>query len=309
MFKISENANKNYLAKIVALAGIRKHTNADRLQCVNIDGNNVITGLDAKEGALYVYFPLESALNKEYLSWSNSFEDKSLNAEKEKKGFFNKHGRIRAIKLRGERSEGYIVPVSDLCNWLSEKTGKNVSIGQSDVNTEFDYFEEIQICEKYVNREVLRQKALSEKRAQNKVAKQSKIVDGQFRFHVDTSHLSKNVQNISPNDIISLTNKLHGCVYEETEIETLEYGIMKIKEIVDKRISCHIKAFNTETSEVVYAKIDDYYFKENDGDWFEIELEDGIKITITGNNPVWLPDLNIYREVYDLKEGDFLLID
>lgn len=213
MFNISENANKNYLGKIVSLNGVRKHSNADKLQCVNVDGNNVITGLDAKDGDLYIYFPLESAINKEYLSWSNSFEDKNLNENKEKKGFFNKHARVRAIKLRGERSEGYIVPVSDLSNWLTEKTGKKVSIDSSDVNVEFDFFGDVQICEKYVNREALRQQSLLAKKEQNKVAKQSKIIDGQFRFHNDTSHFSKNVYKIKPNDIISITNKLHGTSF------------------------------------------------------------------------------------------------
>jgi hypothetical protein len=213
MFNISENANKNYLGKIVSLNGVRKHSNADKLQCVNVDGNNVITGLDAKDGDLYIYFPLESAINKEYLSWSNSFEDKNLNENKEKKGFFNKHARVRAIKLRGERSEGYIVPVSDLSNWLTEKTGKKVSIDSSDVNVEFDFFGDVQICEKYVNREALRQQSLLAKKEQNKVAKKSKIIDGQFRFHNDTSHFSKNVYKIKPNDIISITNKLHGTSF------------------------------------------------------------------------------------------------
>ena len=137
MLKISEKANKNYLAKVVKLSGVRKHTNADKLQCVTIDGCNVVTGMDAKDGALYIYFPVESALNKEYLSWSNSFENKEMNADQEKKGFFNRHGRVRAIRLRQERSEGYIVPVEDLSAWLSEKTGSKVSIGESDVDTEF----------------------------------------------------------------------------------------------------------------------------------------------------------------------------
>lgn len=308
MLKISEKANKNYLAKVVKLQGVRKHSNADRLQCVTIDGCNVVTGMDAKDDALYIYFPVESALNKEYLSWSNSFENKEMNADQEKKGFFSKHGRIRAIKLRQERSEGYIVPVEDLSAWLTEKTGSKVSFGEGDVNTEFDYFDDVQICEKYVNREVLKQQALAGKK-DKKAVRQSKLVDGQFRLHIDTSHLSKNSHKISPNDVISITNKLHGCVHEDTEVETLEYGVLKIKEIVDKKIKCHIKSLDVETKEIVYSLIDDYYFKPNDGDWFEIELEDGGKITITGNNPVWLPDLNVYREVYDLREGDFLLID
>jgi hypothetical protein len=212
MLKISEKANRNYLAKVVKLSGVRKHTNADKLQCVTVDGCNVVTGMDAKDGALYIYFPVESALNKEYLSWSNSFENKEMNADQEKKGFFNRHGRVRAIRLRQERSEGYIVPVEDLSAWLSEKTGSKVSIGESNVETEFDYFEDIQVCEKYVNREVLRQQALAGKK-EKKAVRQSKLVDGQFRLHIDTSHLSKNMHKISPNDVISITNKLHGTSF------------------------------------------------------------------------------------------------
>ena len=85
ILKTSEKANRNYLAKIIRIDNLRKHPNADRLQITTIDGNNVITGLDASEGMLYVYFPLECAINKEYLSYSNSFEDKTLNLDTEVK--------------------------------------------------------------------------------------------------------------------------------------------------------------------------------------------------------------------------------
>ena len=137
MFSTSKNSNSNYLAKIVKLNNLRKHANADRLQVATIDGNNVITDLRAKEGDYYVFFPLESTLNKEFLSWSNSFEDSSQNNNKEAKGFFNKHGRVRAIKLRGERSEGYIVPLDSLTNWLLSKN-LSFSFDESLVNKEFD---------------------------------------------------------------------------------------------------------------------------------------------------------------------------
>lgn len=213
MLKKSETAHANYLSKVVKLEGLRKHEKADRLQCVTIDGFNVITGLDAQDGMLYIYFPAESALNAEYLSWSNSYEDKELNADKEKKGFFNKHGRVRNIKLRSEKSEGYIVPVADLATWLSEKTGNKVTFAESDVNTEFDYFDDIKISEKYINRSALKQQGLGGSKNEKKAARQSKLVEGQFRFHIDTSHLSKNMHNISPNDVISITNKLHGTSF------------------------------------------------------------------------------------------------
>ena len=42
-------------------------------------------------------------------------------------------------------------------------------------------------------------------------------------------------------------------------------------------------------------------------DEWEIETEDGEKLIITGNNPVWLPDLHCYRRVEDLEIGDVVL--
>ena len=215
--KISEKANHNYLAKVVQLNNIRKHENADRLQCVSIDGNNVITGLDAKDGALYVYFPLESAINKEFLSWGNSFEDKTLNQNKEVKGFFNKKGRVRAIRLRGERSEGYIVPVQSICDWIFIATGKKFEITEENVNQEFDCIFDIQLCEKYVNREALKLRT-KEGKNQKKVARETKLIDNQFRFHIDTSPLKKYAENIHPNDLISITKKLHGTSFVVSKV-------------------------------------------------------------------------------------------
>ena len=101
----------NYRAKIVQLKNIRKHSNADKLQCVTIDFQTVITGMNAKEGDIYIYFPLECAINKEYLSWSNSFSSPDMNEDKTKKGFFDKNGRVRAVRLRGEPSQGYIIQI------------------------------------------------------------------------------------------------------------------------------------------------------------------------------------------------------
>jgi hypothetical protein len=204
MFKISEKSNPNYLAQIVALENIRPHPNADRLKIATIQGNSVIVGLDAKEGDVYVYFPLECAINKEFLSWSNSFSDKSLNSDKEVAGFFNAKGRVRAVKLRGIPSMGYAVPVEKLLSWFDIDIYSTEWIGK-----EFDSFNDILICEKYVSPLVLKNQN-KEKKNQKKVVREPKVVDGQFRFHPDTLQLKKSIHNISPNDYISITRKLHG---------------------------------------------------------------------------------------------------
>jgi hypothetical protein len=78
---ISISSPSNYLAKVHVISSLRKHSNADRLQCTSIDGNNVITGLDAKVGDVYVYFPVECTISKEFLSATNSFRDGVLNSQ------------------------------------------------------------------------------------------------------------------------------------------------------------------------------------------------------------------------------------
>ena len=79
MLNKTKDHNANYLAKVVKIDNVRKHPSADRLLITTIDGNNVITGSDLKEGDLVIYFPLECSINLDYLTWSNSFEDKTLN--------------------------------------------------------------------------------------------------------------------------------------------------------------------------------------------------------------------------------------
>ena len=204
MFKISEKSNPNYLAQIVALGNIRPHPNADRLKIATIQGNSVIVGLDAKEGDVYVYFPLECAINKEFLSWSNSFSDKTLNNDKEVAGFFNTKGRVRAVKLRGIPSQGYSVPLEKFLSWIDIDIYSTEWIGK-----EFDSYNDILICEKYVSPLVLKNQN-KEKKNQKKVVREPKVVDGQFRFHPDTLQLKKSIHNTSPNDYISITRKLHG---------------------------------------------------------------------------------------------------
>lgn len=200
MLSKSKNHNPNYLAKIVKLTGIQKHPNADKLQTVVIDFQTVITGLTAVDGDIYVYFPVESALNKEFLSSTNSFRDKDLNVDNEKGGFFEKNRRVKATKLKGIVSNGYIVPIEDVTRW-SGCSNKNIKVGQ-----EFDTINGKLICEKYtipVNNPTL-------KRNQGKKPKENKIIAGQFHFHVDTLNFRRNAFNINPEDLISLSYKMHG---------------------------------------------------------------------------------------------------
>ena len=104
-------SNINYAAKICVIENIVKHPNADNLQLVAIDNETAIVNMSYKQGDLVIKFPLECTINKEFLSYSNAFENKDLNSDPTVKGFFNKHGRVRAINLRGTFCGCYLHPL------------------------------------------------------------------------------------------------------------------------------------------------------------------------------------------------------
>jgi len=213
MSKLStQTEHKNYLAKVVKLGELRKHPSADRLQIAFIDGQNVITGLNAKVDDIYIYFPLESRLSSEYLRWSNSYSKSELNADKSVKGFFPSVSRVKTNKFRGIFSEGYIVPIQSLIDWLASKKIK-ASIGDFEVGTEFSHYGDTFICDKYINYDALRRVQNIENNSKNKkgkVKREFKLVDNQFRLHIDTAPLKKNLSSLNPDDFISISEKIHG---------------------------------------------------------------------------------------------------
>lgn len=206
----SSKANSNYLAKIVALGVPVKHPNADRLQGFIIDGNRVWTDLTRHTGELGVYFPLECKLNEGLLSRLNLYRDGERDVDTNVKGYFDKHGRVKALKLRGEPSEGIFLTLEEVIQGLGEE---DVTIDE--VGVEFDMWGAQVICEKYIP-PVTRSTTQGEPRSREK--RISRLVDNQFRFHEDTAQLKKNLHKIQPDDNISITYKLHGTSFVVSKI-------------------------------------------------------------------------------------------
>lgn len=221
MFKQSPKANQNYLAQVIRISNKRKHPNADKLSIITVQGNDVITGAPLNVGDLCVYFPLECSLAKKYLSYSNSFEKKEDNRNPEVKGFFGKHCRVRTIRLRGLPSLGYLIPVSSLQEWLEHEKGTKLSINwEKLVGTEFDYYDDIFICKKYTSVQERNEKQKTDRvqKKNEKVVKESKLVENQFKLHSSTPQLGKNIHTVFPEDIISITAKLHGTSHVSSNV-------------------------------------------------------------------------------------------
>lgn len=205
MLTISKEANLNYLAKIVKIKDLHKHPNADRLQVTIIDFQEVIVGMDIKIGDVMVFFPLESQISAEFLSHTNSYRHSNLNkiVNDEKCGFFEDNGRVRAVRLRGQKSMGVLFPVSVLFEWA------NKDFNEDDlIETEFDTINGIKLLQKYF----IPTKYNSNSNL-GKKPRISRLVDGQVHLHVDTENLLRNVNRINPGDYISITYKVHGTSF------------------------------------------------------------------------------------------------
>lgn len=209
---IGKKANINYLAKIVRINQFKPHTDPEvtRLKACVVDGFNILCGIDSKPG-LYVYFPTACCLNPDFLRYANLYRHKELNADPEQSGMFEDNGRVKAIKLRGELSEGFILPVTILENYVLSVTNIDLTCEEG---TEFDIVEHdgktFWINKKYIPKHTQGTPGSG----LNKTAKQpkgiDKIIENQFRFHYDTTLIKKCPHVIKPNDLISITEKVHG---------------------------------------------------------------------------------------------------
>lgn len=210
----SKNANVNYLAKIVKIENFHKHSDPEvtKLKCCCIDGFNIITGIDSEPG-LYVYFPTACCINPKFLSYANLYRHENLNDDQTKTGMFEDNGRVKAIRLRGELSEGFIIPIVVLENWVMSTV--NVEL-KAEEEIEFDSIEHdgktFWVNKKYVpkNTRTSGTPGTGNTGRGKQPKGLDKIIENQFRFHYDTVLIKKCPHVLKPDNLISITAKVHG---------------------------------------------------------------------------------------------------
>jgi hypothetical protein len=193
----------NYTCQVLKVSAIRKHPNADKLQIAALGGNNVICGLDTKVGDLVLFFPVESQLGEEFVVKNDLLRRKDTDG-KPAGGLFEAHRRVRCIKLRDEYSEGYICSVGYL-----DTIG--IDSSKLTVGDEFNTINGVEICRKYAPKTA---KGNSDSTKVGKKPKkvESKLIDGQFHLHYDTTQLRKNLGHFAETDLIVITQKMHGSL-------------------------------------------------------------------------------------------------
>ena len=240
MFTKSENIKLEYCAQIVKIGELLPIEGSDFLVKTNIGGAyQVVVGKnDVKTGDIMVYCKLETAINKDFLSVNNQFElgERHLNKNYEKVqklidegkedeakkmvGYFNKHGRVRIVKLRGCASEGCLFTIDSLAKWnpnVLKYNFENCFKPNEDgvvVPFEFDTIDGVLFVEAYVpslpqtrNSDGLTR---NERKRGKKIVKLDRMVEGQFAFHYDTNQLNDNVWRFNPDTVVNISVKEHG---------------------------------------------------------------------------------------------------
>ena len=130
------------------------------------------------------------------------------NILKSKSGFFNKHGRVRMIRLKGVPSMGYLFSQEELAKYNSKVNDINMV---DLLNVDFDTIDGELFIKAYVPYIPPKKEPRSHtSKAQKKIEQFDRMIPGEFKFHYDTNPLGKNIWKIQPTDNVVITNKLHG---------------------------------------------------------------------------------------------------
>ena len=91
-----------------------------------------------------------------------------------------------------------------------------------------------------------------------------------------------------------LLEKMDGCCREDVVLVT-EDGEKTIREVCESQYRGKVLSYDVETFKVEYDEVVGHSVRGESADWFDVELEDGRNIALTGNHRVWLPVYRCYR--------------
>lgn len=127
-----------------------------------------------------------------------------------------------------------------------------------------------------------------------------------FGIFITDEERYQNLDNLPYGQIVDVTLKIDGCLSEDTMLET-DDGLKTIKYICETKYGGRVLSFDFNNNTLSYNTITNHSIKENIDNWYEIELENGGKLKVTGNHKIWLPELKCFRSVENLMENDTFL--
>lgn len=234
---------------MVQIGEVKPIEGSDFLGQVMVEGRTIVVRKEqVREGDRMLYVSNECQVNADFLRVNSLYEDRTMNANPEQKGYINKYGRVRMVKLRGVLSMGILFTKEDLVRWCP--TMADVSLGEH-TGEDFDTVDGELFVKAYVPmRKEPRQRVSGAKKA--RVARFDRLIPGEFVFHYETQQLNREISRLKSDDVVSISCKLHGTSLVMGNVRTLQprwggvYG----------RVFTHLPKFlqwTREAFDVVYS--------------------------------------------------------
>lgn len=207
--KLKEPMNLNYAAQVVRISALNPLENSDNLLGAPLLGMQAVVSKGTEIGTVGVVFVAGTQLSDEYTARNNLFRHAELNEDKEKTGFIEDNRRVKAIKLRGNRSDALFMPLSSLAY-------TKVDLSELKVGDVFEELNGFEICKKY---EVKRKSIPVHEKNKHKVF--TRVDEKMFPRHYDTSQYYRVLDTFKPYTEIIVTQKLHGTLGRAAHIKVL----------------------------------------------------------------------------------------
>jgi RNA ligase (TIGR02306 family) len=124
--------------------------------------------------------------------------------------------------------------------------------------------------------------------------------------YFDCVQYGSQAHEFQDDEIVIVTEKVHGCCHEDTMILLKDGSQRTIRKICEDRMLLDILSYNVESKSVESDRIINHSVQENLNNWYEIKLEDGKILKLTENHLVLVEKSGGYVMVKDLKIGDIL---
>lgn len=213
---------------VTTLKDVRPHPNADKLVLATCFVNTVCVAKDKyTEGEIGVYFPVDLQLSMEFCQ-KNGLLAVYENGKNVSGGYMDPAKRnVKAIKLRGEQSDGLFLPLSCLAYTGVDMDSLNIGDTITTVNGH-------EICRKYIPRGKRQATAAggAGKRAKRKAKRSIAPV---FYEHIDTEQLAYNLHMFKSGDLIEITRKLHGTSARTSHTKVLKGFKRTLLDIILRR--------------------------------------------------------------------------
>jgi hypothetical protein len=227
MLTKSKDFLQEYCATVVKIGTITPIEGTDFLGTTLVNGFSIIVRKDLiHEGDIMIYCPIETQLNAGFLSTNNLYEwshrhlnqnyekvedcinQDGLEVAKKMVGFFNKYGRVRILRLKGQASMGYLTPIQSLYTWGACLSGVD---WENCIGMDFDEVNGERFIQVYIPPIKPQSERLSKDQRRNKrIEKIDRMIPGEFSFHYDTQQLNRNIHRFNPEDIVDISVKMHG---------------------------------------------------------------------------------------------------